>query len=252
MIGGKRVVVVLPAYNAESTLEKTIRDIPAGIADLMILCDDCSIDQTAEIAERLGLTVYRQARNMGYGANQKRLYDAALAAQADIIVMVHPDYQYDPRIIPFAAGFIATGICDVVLGNRVRSRRETLAGGMPLYKYLANRCLTILENVVLGQNLGDFHSGFRVYSREVLETINFHRNTDDFAFDTEFLVQAVHHGFLIGDIPVPTRYFPEASSINFRRSVTYGLQTLWVLVQYLLQSSRLVRYEMFDAARRRD
>ena len=252
MINGQRVVVVLPAYNAETTLEKTIQDIPAGVADLLLLCDDCSADRTVEIAERIGLTVYRQPRNMGYGANQKRLYDAALAAGADIIVMVHPDYQYDPRIIPFATGFIATGICDVVLGNRVRSRRETLAGGMPLYKYVANRCLTIIENVVLGQNLGDFHSGFRVYSREVLETLNFHRNSDDFIFDTEFLAASVHHGFLIGDIPVPTRYFPEASSINFRRSLKYGLLTLWVLVQYLLQRSRLVSYAIFEVAKHRD
>ena len=252
MIGSKKVVVVMPAYNAEATLERTIRDIPPGAADLLILCDDCSADRTVEIARQLGITVYRQPHNMGYGANQKRLYDAALATGADIIVMVHPDYQYDPRVIPFAAGFIASGICDVVMGNRIRTRRETLAGGMPVYKYIANRFLTLVENIVLGQNLGDFHSGFRVYSRRVLETVNFHANSNDFIFDTEFLAQAVHHGFRIGDIPVPTRYFPGASSINFRRSLKYGLHTLWVLVQYLLQGAGIRRYAIFADGRRRD
>jgi len=250
MIDGKNVVVVMPAYNAETTLEKTVRDIPPGAADLLILCDDHSADRTVEIAEGLGITVYRQPHNMGYGANQKRLYGAALATGADIIVMVHPDYQYDPRVIPFAAGFIARGICDVIMGNRIRTRRETLEGGMPLYKYISNRFLTLVENMVLGQNLGDFHSGFRVYSRRVLETVNYQANSDDFIFDTEFLAQAVHHGFRIGDIPVPTRYFPGASSINFRRSLKYGLQTLWVLVQYLLQGARLRRYAIFEGVRR--
>ena len=251
MIGDSKVVVVMPAYNAETTLEMTIQDIPPGVADLLILCDDCSADRTVEIAERLGITVYRQPHNMGYGANQKRLYDAALATGADIIVMVHPDYQYDPRVIPFAAGFIASGICDVIMGNRIRTRRETLAGGMPVYKYISNRFLTLVENIVLGQNLGDFHSGFRVYSRQVLETVNFHANSNDFIFDTEFLAQAVHHGFRIGDIPVPTRYFPGASSINFRRSLKYGLLTLWVLVQFLLQGARIRRYAIFEKAPRR-
>ncbi len=252
MIGNMKVVVVMPAYNAEATLEKTVQDIPPGAADLLILCDDCSADRTVEIARKLGITVFRQPHNMGYGANQKRLYDAALSTGADIIVMVHPDYQYDPRVIPFAAGFIASGICDVVMGNRIRTRRETLAGGMPVYKYLANRFLTLVENIVLGQNLGDFHSGFRVYSRRVLETVNFHANSNDFIFDTEFLAQAVHHGFRIGDIPVPTRYFPGASSINFRRSLQYGLHTLWVLVQYLLQGAGIRRYAIFADGRRRD
>ncbi|MBI3492892.1 MAG: glycosyltransferase family 2 protein, partial [Acidobacteria bacterium] len=169
----------MPAYNAETTLERTVVDIPPNVVDEIVLCDDCSTDGTVALAERLGLHVIRHDRNKGYGANQKVCYDTALARGADIIVMIHPDYQYDPRVTPLAVGFLTTGICDVVLGSRVRSRRETLEGGMPLYKYLANRLLTVMENVVFGQNLGDFHSGFRAYRRRVLETIDYHANADD-------------------------------------------------------------------------
>jgi hypothetical protein len=159
--------------------------------------------------------------------------------------MVHPDYQYDPRVIPFAVGFIQTGICDVVIGSRVRTRKETLEGGMPAYKYISNRVLTLIENVVLGQNLGDFHSGFRVYRREVLETIDYHANSDDFIFDTEFLTQAVAAGFRLGDIPIPARYLPEASSINFRRSLKYGIQTLFVMAKYVLHRTGIFRFKLF-------
>jgi glycosyltransferase involved in cell wall biosynthesis len=164
--------------------------------------------------------------NRGYGGNQKTCYREALARGADVVVMIHPDYQYDSRVIPHAVGFIELGICDVVLGSRIRSREEALRGGMPVWKYVSNRCLTAFENFMLGQNLGDFHSGFRVYRREVLETIPFEKNSDDFVFDTQFLVQAVHCGFRLGDIPVPVRYFREASSINFKRSLRYGLTTV--------------------------
>jgi glycosyltransferase involved in cell wall biosynthesis len=221
-----KVIAVLPAYNAESTLAATLADIPAGAVDEVMLVDDGSKDRTVQVAREMGLTVIQHPKNRGYGGNQKTCYRYALQHGADIVVMIHPDYQYDSRVIPHAVGIIELGICDVVLGSRVRSRQEALAGGMPWWKYLANRVLTSFENMALGQNLGDFHSGFRVYRREVLETIPFEKNSDDFVFDTQFLVQAVHCGFRLGDIPVPVRYFREASSINFKRSLRYGLTTV--------------------------
>lgn len=244
-----KIIVVMPAYNAESTLENTYRDIPEGVVDEVILTDDCSKDNTVEIAKKLGLTVYTHDKNLGYGGNQKTCYEAALKKGADIVVMIHPDYQYDPRVIPFAAGFITTGICDVVLGSRIRTREETLRGGMPVYKYISNRFLTLIENIVLGQNIGDFHTGFRVYRREVLETINYRHNSNDFIFDTEFLAQSVYHKFRIGDIPIPTRYFPEASSINLKRSIKYGLQTLLVMVKFILQKTGLFHFIIFEKSK---
>ena len=240
-----RVVAVMPAYNAASTLEQTVADIPPGSVDEIILVDDGSRDNTVEIARRLGLTVIVHEQNRGYGGNQKTCYRRALESGADFVVMIHPDYQYDSRVIPAAVEFLKLGICDVVLGSRIRTRSEALQGGMPGWKYIANRCLTITENVALGQNLGDFHSGFRAYRREVLETIPIEYNTDDFAFDTQFLAQAVYFGFKLGDVPVPVRYFDEASSINFRRSVKYGFSTLWVLAQFWLQKLRLRRFRIF-------
>jgi glycosyltransferase involved in cell wall biosynthesis len=185
-------------------------------------------------------------QNRGYGGNQKTCYRHALEHGADVVVMIHPDYQYDSRIIPHAVGIIELGICDVVLGSRIRSRDEALRGGMPIYKYLSNRFLTAVENFALGQNLGDFHSGFRVYRREVLEKVPFERNSDDFVFDTQFLVQAVRLGFRLGDIPVPVRYFHEASSINFRRSVAYGLSTLGMVGVYWLDRLGLRHSSLFD------
>jgi glycosyltransferase involved in cell wall biosynthesis len=229
-----KVVAVLPAYNAESTLAATLADVPAGSIDEVILVDDGSTDRTVQLAREMGLTVIEHPENRGYGGNQKTCYREALARDADVIVMIHPDYQYDSRVIPHAVGFIELGICDIVLGCRIRSRREALAGGMPVYKYLSNRFLTAIENFSLGQNLGDFHSGFRVYRRAVLERIPFEHNSDDFVFDTQLLVQAVRFGFRLGDVPVPVRYFPEASSINFRRSVEYGIGTLGIVGQYWL------------------
>ena len=242
---GCKVVVVMPAFNASKTLERTVSEIPPGSVDEIILCDDGSSDDTVEIARRLGLRVLTHRQNRGYGANQKTCYGAALDSGADIVVMVHPDHQYDPRVIPLAVGFIRLGICDVIVASRIRARGEALDGGMPIYKYIANRVLTIVENVVLGQNLGDFHSGFRVYKRAVLEALAYHSNSDDFVFDTELLAQAVYHGFRIADVPIPARYSPEASSIDFRRSVTYGLGTLRVMGQYLLHCSRLARVNLF-------
>ena len=241
-----RTIAVMPAYNAAATLEATLRDVPDGAVDEVILVDDCSSDDTVAVAERLGLTVIQHEQNLGYGGNQKTCYRHALDRGADYIVMIHPDYQYDSRVIPAAVEFLRLGICDVVLGSRIRTRAEALAGGMPRYKYLANRGLTIVENVVLGQNLGDFHSGFRAYRREVLETIPFDRNSDDFVFDSQFLAQAVSFGFKLGDIPVPVRYFDEASSINFGRSTKYGLSTLGVLARYCLHHTRLWRSRLFE------
>lgn len=243
----KKVIAVMPAYNAGTTLEKTYLDIPEGCIDEVILTDDLSTDNTVEMARRLGLTVIEHSINKGYGANQKTCYDAALERGADAVVMIHPDYQYDSKLIPYALGFLEMGVCDIVLGSRIRSRRQALEGGMPLYKYISNRILTIVENVILGQNVGDFHSGFRAYTREVLEIIPYHNNSDDFVFDSQFLVQAVYLKFRIGDIPMPCRYFKEASSINFRRSFKYGLQTLAVLGKYALQKAKICRFKLFSS-----
>ncbi len=240
-----KTIVVLPAYNAEKTLEKTLRDIPAGAADEIVLVDDASRDRTAELARSLGLLVIRHEQNRGYGANQKTCYREALARGADVIVMIHPDYQYDARLAPVLSDLIASGVCDVVLGNRIRTRREALEGGMPLYKYLANRLLTIAENLATGENLGEWHSGLRAYSRKVLETVPWESNSDDFVFDQQFLLQASLMGFRLGDVPVGARYFPEASSIDFRRSVVYGLSTLAALAAYLLHRWGLRRSKSF-------
>lgn len=245
-----KIIAVLPAYNAERTLAATLADFPVGSVDEVILVDDCSKDRTVQVARDMGLTVIQHPHNRGYGGNQKTCYQHALAHGADIVIMIHPDYQYDSRVIPHAVGFIELGICDVVLGSRIRSRAEALQGGMPKYKYFCNRMLTAFENCALGQNLGDFHSGFRVYRRQVLETIPFERNSEDFVFDTEFLVQAIRFGFRLGDIPVPVRYFDEASSINFKRSVKYGLNTLGAVGRFWLDRLRLYRSPIFQAAPR--
>jgi glycosyltransferase involved in cell wall biosynthesis len=240
-----RVIAVMPAYNAARTLKQTLDDIPADAVHEVILVDDGSTDNTVELARDLGLTVIVHEQNRGYGGNQKTCYRHALDHGAEYVVMIHPDYQYDARVIGVAIELIRLGICDVILGSRIRSRREALDGGMPGWKYLANRFLTATENFALGQNLGDFHSGFRAYRRDVLEAIPWERNTDDFAFDSQFLAQAVYFGFKLGDIPVPVRYFDEASSINFRRSVKYGLTTIWILAQYWLQKLGICRSTIF-------
>jgi glycosyltransferase involved in cell wall biosynthesis len=241
-----KVVVVLPAYNAEKTLERTVRDIPPGTADEILLVDDCSKDSTVRVARELGLDVIAHERNRGYGGNQKTCYREALRRGADIVVMIHPDYQYDARLAPYLVGLIRNGVCDMVLGNRIRTRREALAGGMPLYKYLFNRLLTVVENFWTGQNLGEWHSGLRAYSRAVLETVPWELNSDDFVFDQQFLHQAAVMGLRIGDIPVAARYFSEASSINFFRSTVYGLSTLWVMVLVLLHRTGVRRDRRFE------
>jgi glycosyltransferase involved in cell wall biosynthesis len=242
-----KIIAVLPAYNAERTLAATLADVPVGAVDEFLLVDDGSTDRTVQVAKEMGLKVIEHPENRGYGGNQKTCYRYALEHDADVVVMIHPDYQYDSRVIPVAVGIIELGICDIVLGSRVRSRQEALSGGMPVYKYLSNRFLTTVENLALGQNLADFHSGFRVYRRAVLEKVPFERNSDDFVFDTQFLVQAVRLGFRLGDIPVPVRYFAEASSINFRRSVRYGFGTLAALGQYWLDRLGLHTAPIFQA-----
>jgi len=230
-----KIIVVMPAYNAATTVEKTVADLPPGVADEIILVDDRSGDETVAIARRLGLTVIEHERNLGYGGNQKTCYRAALEKGADVVIMIHPDYQYDSRLAGHMVSFIADGYFDIMLGTRIRTRAEALQGGMPVWKYLANRFLTIAENVLLGQNLSEYHTGYRAYSRRVLETIPWQGNSDDFAFDAQFLAQAIHYKFKIAEIPVPVRYMAEASSINFKRSLQYGLANLKVIWQFWLR-----------------
>jgi glycosyltransferase involved in cell wall biosynthesis len=241
-----KVIIVMPAYNAAETLERTFRDIPSGTYDEIILVDDNSKDSTAEISRSLGIHTIVHTDNRGYGGNQKTCYTEALKREADIIIMIHPDYQYDSRLVPYILGFLEIGICDIILGSRVRTRKEALDCGMPAYKYIFNRFLTTIENLVLGQNVSDFHTGYRAYTRKVLETIPFMKNSDEFVFDTEFLVQAVYFGFRIGSVPVPVRYFSEASSIDFSNSVVYGMKTLGALVKYVNQNLGIKSYPLFQ------
>lgn len=234
----------MPAYNAAQTLERTYADIPAGVVDHVILVDDVSRDETVEVARRLGLHVVIHVQNRGYGGNQKTCYIEALKDGADVVVMLHPDYQYDSRRIPELIEPILRGEADLVLGSRLASG-GALAGGMPFYKYLSNRFLTIVENLGFGQNLTECHTGFRAYSRRLLLTIPFVLNSDKFVFDTEVIAQTVAFGFRIAEIPVPTRYFAEASSVNFKNSVIYGLATLGVVARFLANRSGLVRAPQF-------
>jgi glycosyltransferase involved in cell wall biosynthesis len=239
-----RVIVVMPAYNAAKTLERTYNDLPKEVVDKVILVDDVSQDDTVEIARRLGLKVVIHIQNKGYGGNQKTCYLEALKDGADIVVMLHPDYQYDSTLVPELIRPIQEGKADLVMGSRFLSGAPS-AGGMPLYKYVSNRFLTIVENLVLGQHLSECHTGFRAYSRRLLETIPFLLNSDNFVFDSEVIAQAVAFGFHIAEIPVPTRYFEEASSVDFKNSVIYGLSTLWVMVRYFLSRLRLIRHPQF-------
>lgn len=240
-----KVVIVMPAYNAAATIEKTFYDIPNNFAQEIIVVDDASKDNTVEIARRLGLTVIKHDRNMGYGANQKTCYDEALKREADIIIMIHPDYQYDSQLAPLFVELLEKKICDVILGSRVRTRHECLKSGMPFYKYVSNRLLTFLENLVTGQNLSEWHTGYRAFTRKVLETIPYHRNSNDFVFDSQFLLQASYFGFRIGDFPIPCRYSKDSSSINFNRSIIYGLGTLLTLAKFVLQKFKLIKFEIF-------
>lgn len=239
-----KVIVVMPAYNAAKTLERTYADIPMELVDHIILVDDVSQDQTVEIAQRLGLETIVHVQNKGYGGNQKTCYLEALTAGADIVVMLHPDYQYDATCIPELIDPIQRGEFDVVMGSRLLGGR-TLAGGMPLYKYISNRFLTLVENLVLGQRLSECHTGFRAFHCRVLTTIPFLLNSDNFLFDTEIIAQTVAFGFRIGEIPVPTRYFAEASSVDFKNSVVYGLGTLWTMIKFILDRLGLLKLNQF-------
>jgi glycosyltransferase involved in cell wall biosynthesis len=227
-----KVTIVLPAYNAAQTLEQTVRDIPKGIVDEIILVDDFSGDDTTKIAKKLNLIVVRHKLNLGYGANQKTCYKEALKRGADIVVMLHPDYQYDPKLVKYFVEYIRDGYFDCVLGSRIRSRKEALVCGMPRYKYYSNRFLSLIENLATGHNLGEWHTGMRAYKKEVLQKINFSKNSNDFIFDSQVLFQIVANNFRIGEIPVPVRYQKEASSINFKRSLKYGLGTLYIAIKY--------------------
>ncbi len=248
-----KIIAVMPAFNAARTVEATVRDIPPGTIDEIILVDDASKDDTAAVAERLGLTVIRHTSNQGYGANQKTCYRTALEHGADIVVMIHPDYQYDSRLTPYFTGFLRDKYFDVMLGSRIRTRREAMDGGMPRYKYIANRCMTIIENVFTGMNLSEWHTGFRAYTRNVLETIPWEKNSDDFVFDSQFLMQCIAAGYRIGEIPVPVRYYETSSSISFRRSVTYGLRTMHALGAYWFHSLHLISSPLYrDTARDHD
>jgi len=240
----EKVIVVMPAYNAAKTLERTYNDLPKEVVDKVILVDDVSQDETVEIARRLGLEVIIHIQNKGYGGNQKTCYLKALEDGADIVVMLHPDYQYDSTLVPDLIRPIQEGKADMVLGSRFLGG-GTLAGGMPAYKFISNRFLTLVENIVLGQHLSECHTGFRAYSRRLLETIPFLLNSDNFVFDTEVIAQAAAFGFQIAEIGVPTRYFKEASSVNFKNSVIYGLSTLAVMMRYLLAKWNIVRYRQF-------
>lgn len=231
-----KVIVVMPAYNAEKTLEKTYKDIPKRVIDEVLVVDDDSRDKTVAIAKKLRLPVYVHQKNLGYGGNQKTCYKEALKRNAGIIVMIHPDYQYDATLTGYLIQPIIEKRVDIMLGSRIRSRKEALEGGMPLYKYLSNRFLTILENIVLGLNLSEYHTGFRAYERKVLQTLDFDSFSDDFIFDQEILIVAHKLGFKMGEIAVPVRYFPEASSINFIRSTKYGLMILLTLFKYILSA----------------
>ncbi|MBI4605528.1 MAG: glycosyltransferase family 2 protein [Planctomycetes bacterium] len=251
MINGKRVVVVMPAYNAAKTLEKTYREIPFDVVDEVVLVDDASRDETVYRAGQLGVRhIILHPRNRGYGANQKSCYRKALELGADIVVMLHPDYQYTPRLITALASVIASDLYDVALGSRILGG-GALRGGMPLYKYVANRVLTLLQNRMLGQKLSEYHTGYRAFSRRILETLPLEENGDDFVFDNEMLTQAIHFGFEVAEVTCPTLYGPESSSISFLRSVRYGLGVLWTSARFRLQRLGLRRYPFLSSEGRR-
>jgi glycosyltransferase involved in cell wall biosynthesis len=245
MLAGKKVLVVMPAYNAAQTLERTYQDIPFDVVDEVLLVDDASHDETVEVARRLGIRCVLHNRNLGYGGNQKTCYTEALKLGADIVVMVHPDYQYSPKIIPALAGLVASGEYEVAIGSRILGGKAC-QGGMPPYKYLFNRVLTLFQNLLLGAKLSEYHTGFRAFSRKVLETLPLGENSDDFVFDNQMLAQAIYFGFAIGEVSCPTRYFPEASSINFPRSVKYGLGVVATSVGFFLEKRRFFQHRIFS------
>lgn len=240
-----KIIVVMPAYNAQKTVKATYNDLPKDLISEVILVDDASKDNTVEQAKKLGITVYSHDKNKGYGGNQKTCYSEALKRKPDIIVMVHPDYQYDAKLAGVLCEPIVGGRADIMLGSRIQTRNQVLAGGMPLYKYFANRFLTLIENLAMGLNLSEYHTGFRAFKADVLRKIPYDEFSDDFIFDQQILISALSHGFNISEIPVPCKYFPEASSINFKRSSKYGLLTLWTVLLFLLYQLRLIKPSVF-------
>ena len=249
MLNGKKIIVVMPAYNAAKTLRDTYQEIPGDLVDEIVLVDDASQDETVDVAHSLGIShIIRHEKNKGYGGNQKSCYDRALSLGGDIVIMVHPDYQYTPRLIPSMAHLIAGDLYHVVLGSRILGK-GALRGGMPMYKYMANRFLTLTQNLLIGEKLSEYHTGYRAFSKEVLETINYHANSDDFVFDNQMLSQILYAGYEIGEVTCPTKYFEEGSSINFRRSTIYGLGVLATSFRHLFQRWGLAHYDIYSGKR---
>ena len=245
MINGKRVTVVMPAYNAEKTLEKTYNEIPHDIVDDIILTDDASQDHTAEIARKLNIKTFVHIKNKGYGGNQKTCYQEALRLESDIIIMLHPDYQYTPKLITAMASMIAYGVFDAIIASRILGNKA-IDGGMPLYKYISNRFLTAVENFIIQQKLSEYHTGYRAFSAEVLRKIPLLENSDDFVFDNEMLLQTMYFGFKVGEVSCPAKYFDDASSISFRRSVTYGIGVIHTSIKYFMSKRGSKLYQIFN------
>lgn len=250
MLHGNKIIVVLPAYNAARTLDRTVSELDREVVDDILLVDDYSSDETVQLARELGIRSFLHDKNYGYGRNQKTCYAEALKSGADVAVMLHPDYQYSPKLVSAMAAMVVSGEYDVVLGSRIIGGKARKSG-MPFYKYVSNRFLTLVENIFLGSKLSEFHTGYRAFSREVLQTLPLHHNSDDFLFDNEMLAQAIHFDFKVGEISCPTKYFPEASSINFRRSVVYGLGVLWTSLRFRLQKWGVARFRIFEDSRPR-
>jgi glycosyltransferase involved in cell wall biosynthesis len=247
MLNGKTITVVLPAYKAEKTLKQTVEQIPMEVVDHVILVDDASTDCTVELARQLGIKTFRHETNLGYGANQKTCYREALALGSDIVVMVHPDYQYDPRLASAMAAMVASDVYDIVLASRILGNTAR-RGGMPMYKYISNRALTFFQNVLMGAKLSEYHTGYRAFSRKAIESLPLLANSDDFVFDNQMLAQAVAFNLRIGEISCPTRYFAEASSINFRRSVVYGFGVIHTSIKYRLWKWGIIKSRTFNAS----
>lgn len=245
MIGNKKIAIVLPAYNAEKTLEITYNEIPFDIVDEVILVDDLSSDETIKVGKKLGIKhIVTHEENKGYGGNQKSCYNKALELDADIVVMLHPDYQYTPKLIHSICYIIANDVYQVVIASRILGK-GALKGGMPIYKYIANRFLTLSQNILMNQKLSEYHTGYRAFSKEVLESISYMKNSDDFIFDNQMLAQVFFANYEIAEITCPTKYFKEASSINFKRSMKYGFGVLWVSIQYLFAKIGLYKADIF-------
>ena len=245
MLNGKRITVVMPAYNAEKTLRKTYNEIPHNIVDNVILTDDASQDRTAEVAQQLNIKTFVHMENKGYGGNQKTCYQEALRTGSDIVIMLHPDYQYTPKLITSMASMIAYGVFDAVIASRILGNKA-LAGGMPIYKYIANRFLTAVENFIIQQKLSEYHTGYRAFSTKVLENLPLMENSDDFVFDNEMLLQTMYLGFSVGEVSCPAKYFDEASSISFRKSVTYGIGVLHTAMKYFFSKRGYKQYPIFN------